>query len=68
LAADTDEETLILSASVANGTLSHIASESGKKFLNGNSDIKSKFLNFCLQCKYMYNYKQRHAKYTRAQI
>jgi len=52
LAAHTDEESIILTASVADGTLSHIGSESGKSFLEDHDDVKSQFLGFCLKCKY----------------
>lgn len=51
LAAYTEEESIILTASVADGTLSHIGSESGKLFLRDNEEVKSKFLGFCLKCK-----------------
>ncbi|XP_045182193.2 zinc finger and SCAN domain-containing protein 21-like [Mercenaria mercenaria] len=49
LAAHTDEESIILTASVADGTLSHLGSDSGKCFLENHEDIKSQFLGFCLK-------------------
>ncbi|XP_045181759.2 uncharacterized protein LOC123540622 [Mercenaria mercenaria] len=49
LAASTDEESVILSANIADGTLSHLGSESGKVFLQDHEDIKSQFLRFCLK-------------------
>ncbi|XP_045181734.2 myoneurin-like isoform X3 [Mercenaria mercenaria] len=49
LAASTDEESVILTASVADGTLSHLGSDSGKGFLEDHEDIKSQFLGFCLK-------------------
>ncbi|XP_053383326.1 Krueppel-like factor luna isoform X3 [Mercenaria mercenaria] len=49
LASTTDEESVILTASVADGTLSHLGSVSGKGFLEDHEDIKSQFLGFCLK-------------------
>ncbi|KAL4218006.1 nucleic acid-templated transcription [Mactra antiquata] len=49
LAAHTDEESVILTASVSDGTLSHLGSESGKGFLEEQEDVKSQFLGFCLK-------------------
>ena len=49
LADHTGEESVILTASVSDGSLSHLGSESGKVFLNDHDDIKSQFLGFCLK-------------------
>ncbi|KAL4217792.1 hypothetical protein ACF0H5_022531 [Mactra antiquata] len=49
LARSTDEESVILTASVADGTLCHLGSDSGKVFLEDHEDIKSQFLGFCLK-------------------
>ncbi|XP_045181214.2 uncharacterized protein LOC123540335 isoform X4 [Mercenaria mercenaria] len=49
LASTTEEESVILTASVADGTLSHLGSQSGKGFLEDHEDIKSQFLGFCLK-------------------
>ncbi|XP_052764898.1 sal-like protein 1 isoform X12 [Mya arenaria] len=49
LATTTDEESVILTASVGDGTLSHLGSDSGKTFLEDHEDIKSQFLGFCLK-------------------
>ncbi|KAL4217567.1 hypothetical protein ACF0H5_022309 [Mactra antiquata] len=49
LASTTDEESVILTASVSDGTLSHLGSTSGKGFLEDHEDIKSQFLGFCLK-------------------
>lgn len=49
LAAHTDEESVILTASVSDGTLSHLGSDSGKGFLEDHEDVKSQFLGFCLK-------------------
>ena len=51
MAATTDEESVILTASVADGTLSHLGSDSGKTFLEAHEDVKSQFLGFCLKSK-----------------
>ena len=40
---------MILTASVSDGSLSHLGSESGKVFLENHDDIKSQFLGFCLK-------------------
>jgi len=52
LAAHTEEESIILTASVQDGTLSHIGSLSGKGFLQDNEEFKSQFLGYCLKSKY----------------
>lgn len=49
LADTTGEESILLTASVSDGTLSHLGSESGKVFLDGHDDIKSQFLGFILK-------------------
>ena len=51
LANHTGEESVILTASVSDGSLSHLGSESGKVFLEDHDDIKSQFLGFCLKSK-----------------
>ncbi|XP_053397985.1 uncharacterized protein LOC123552566 isoform X2 [Mercenaria mercenaria] len=43
-----DEESVFLTASMTDGTLSHIGSKSGQEFLESNEEIKSKFLRFCI--------------------
>ncbi|KAH3803274.1 hypothetical protein DPMN_156976 [Dreissena polymorpha] len=53
LAEHTDEESVILTASVADGTLSHLGSESGKSYLDDHEDVKSSFLGFCLKKHHM---------------
>ena len=45
----TGEESIILTASVNDGSLSHLGSELGKGFLEGREEIKSQFLGFCLK-------------------
>ena len=49
LADHTGEESVILTASVSDGSLSHLGSEAGKVFLEDHDDIKSQFLGFCLK-------------------
>ncbi|KAH3809862.1 zinc finger and BTB domain-containing protein 17-like [Dreissena polymorpha] len=49
LASSTNEESIILTASVADGTLSHLGSDSAKGFLEDHEDFKSQFLGYCLQ-------------------
>lgn len=45
----TGEESIILTASINDGTLSHLGSNRGKGFLEGRDEIKSQFLGYCLQ-------------------
>ncbi|XP_052260359.1 zinc finger protein 281-like isoform X4 [Dreissena polymorpha] len=49
LASATNEESIILTASVADGTLSHLGSDSAKGFLEDHEDVKSQFLGYCLK-------------------
>ena len=49
LADHTGEESVLLTASVSDGSLGHLGSESGKVFLQDHDDIKSQFLGFCLK-------------------
>ena len=51
LADHTGEESVILTASVSDGSLSHLGSDAGKVFLEDHDDIKSQFLGFCLKRK-----------------
>ena len=51
LAMYTEEESIILTASISDGTLSHLGSDSGKSFLDDNEAVKSQFLSYCLQSK-----------------
>lgn len=52
LSQETEEETVILSASTADGTLSHLGSLHGKDFLHDRDEIKFQFLNHCLKKKH----------------
>ena len=49
LSAETDEESVILTASLTDGTLCHLGSSSGKDFLQGREEIKTQFLFHCLK-------------------
>ena len=49
----TGEESIILTASVNDGSLSHLGSNTGKGFLDGREEIKSQFLGYCLKSKYI---------------
>ena len=51
LSETTGEESILLTASVSDGSLSHLGSESGKNFLDGHDEIKSQFLGFVLKSK-----------------
>ena len=53
LADQTGEESLLLTASLSEGSLSHLGSESGTVFLEDHEDIKSQFLRFCLKSKFL---------------
>lgn len=52
LSKETEEETVILSASTTDGTLSQLGSIHGKDFLKDKDDIKFQFLNHCLKKKH----------------
>ena len=52
LAEYTGEESVLLTASVSDGSLTHLGSESGKVFLEDHDDIKSQFLGFCLKSQF----------------
>ena len=45
------EESIILTASLSDGTLSHLGSSMGKGFFVGRDEIKSQFLGYCLKSK-----------------
>ncbi|XP_052786956.1 gastrula zinc finger protein xFG20-1-like [Mya arenaria] len=49
LACHTGEESVLISASVEEGTLTHIGSDFGKNFVDGHEEIKAQFLGFCLK-------------------
>lgn len=49
LSDQTGEETVLLTASVSDGTLSHLGSEFGQFFLEDHDEIKSQFLGYCLK-------------------
>ena len=52
LADQTGEESILLTASVTDGSLSHLGSESAKDFIDNHDDIKSQFLGFIIKSKY----------------
>ena len=51
LSETTGEESILLTASVSDGSLSHLGSESGRSFLEGHEAIKSQFLGHVLKSK-----------------
>ena len=55
LSHQTGEESVLLTASISDGTLSHLGSESGKIFLDRFDDFKSQFLGFCIKSKFLPN-------------
>ncbi|XP_060579409.1 zinc finger protein 84-like [Ruditapes philippinarum] len=63
LAEYTSEDSIILTASIHDGTLSHLGSDSGKSFLDDHEDVKSQFLGFCL--KYHHKKKQEQEQKER---
>ncbi|KAH3897353.1 hypothetical protein DPMN_021541 [Dreissena polymorpha] len=62
LASATNEESIILTASVADGTLSHLGSDSAKGFLEDHEDVKSQFLGFCLKAHHRKKQEEKEAK------
>jgi len=49
LSEKTGEETLVLSASLSDGTLSSLGSSYGRCFIQKENEIVSKFQSFCLK-------------------
>jgi len=49
LTTHTDEESIILTSCVADGTLSHFGSATGKSFLSDHDEVKTQFMGFCLK-------------------
>ena len=45
------EESIILTASLSDGSLSHLGSKIGKGFFEEREEIKSQFLGYCLKSK-----------------
>ena len=60
LSETTGEESILLTASVSDGSLSHLGSESGKNFLDGHDEIKSQFLGFVLKSKSQFTISLTH--------
>ena len=44
----TGEESLILTASVSDGSFTHLGTRRGKTFLQKHDNLKTQFLGFCL--------------------
>lgn len=65
LAENTGEESIILTASVNDGTLSHLGSNTGKGFLEGRDEIKSQFLGYCLKTHHKKKSEPRPSPYQR---
>ena len=57
LASQTGEETLVLTASISDGSLSELGTESGKVFLKDHDETMSQFLGFCVNSKFLYPHK-----------
>ncbi|WAR14444.1 ZN473-like protein [Mya arenaria] len=49
LCSNTGEESIILTASANDGTISHLGTATGKGFLDGREDMKSQFLGYCIK-------------------
>ena len=56
LSAQTEEESVLLTVSLTDGSLHHLGSMSGKDFLEGREEIKSQFLFHCLNRKFLLKY------------
>ncbi|WAR16601.1 ZN454-like protein, partial [Mya arenaria] len=48
----TDEDCLFLAADITDASLSHVGSEKGMRFIESNNDIRSHFLEFCMDNQY----------------
>ncbi|XP_052764599.1 zinc finger protein 572-like isoform X2 [Mya arenaria] len=62
LATTTEEESIIITASVADGTLSHLGSDSAKGFLEDHEDVKSQFLGYCLKTHHQRKQEEKERK------
>lgn len=51
LSSQAGEESIILTASIQDGSLSHLGSTTGKGFLDGRDEIKAQFLGYCIKSK-----------------
>lgn len=49
LARHTGEESVLMTASVEEGTLTHLGSDHGKVFMDSREELKAQFLGFCLK-------------------
>lgn len=64
----TGEESIILTASVNDGSLSHLGSITGKGFLDGREEIKSQFLGYCLKSHHKKKTQEIEQPYQRSNI
>ena len=46
------EEAVLLTASITDGTFSHLGSASGKVFVEDHEEIRSQFVGYCLKSKF----------------
>ncbi|XP_052763450.1 zinc finger protein 768-like isoform X2 [Mya arenaria] len=68
LATTTEEESIIITASVADGTLSHLGSDSAKGFLEDHEDVKSQFLGYCLKTHHQRKQEEKERKDLEAEV
>ena len=54
LSAHAGEEAILLSASLDDGTLSHVGSKSGEIFINTHGQVREQFLGFCMRSKLLF--------------
>lgn len=64
----TGEESIVLTASVNDGSLSHLGSSTGKGFLEGRDEIKSQFLGYCLKSHHKRKTQESPAPYQRSNV
>jgi hypothetical protein len=53
ISSETEEETVVLSANLSDGSISYHGSELGRLFLDSHDEFKSQYLGFCLKSKYL---------------
>ncbi|KAL4218245.1 hypothetical protein ACF0H5_022981 [Mactra antiquata] len=53
LSSHSEEEFVLLSVNVSDGSMTHVGSQSGKSFIQDHEDIQSRFLRFCLQANHL---------------
>ncbi|XP_060551776.1 uncharacterized protein LOC132713278 [Ruditapes philippinarum] len=62
ISSETEEETVVLSANLSDGSISYHGSELGRLFLDSHDEFKSQYLGFCLKRLHMKSREQIQTK------